>query len=158
METKRRAQSGLEYLVTYGWAIFIVVLVLAILWYMGVFDSINLAGTANSASGFASFTYLDHYVNTTGAVILLANSVTRKITVNSVTVGVVDNTADTDCSAGLPLIVGANGEFIITCASIPQGALPLSGNRYDLAVTIQFTDMVSGNGHTDIGFIGGKIG
>ncbi|MFH1443079.1 MAG: hypothetical protein ABIG96_03520, partial [Candidatus Micrarchaeota archaeon] len=104
------------------------------------------------------FTYLDHYVNTTGAVILLANSVTREVTVNSVTVGVADQTADTDCSTGLPLLVGANGQFIVKCTSVPQGVLPLSGNRYDLAVTIGFTDMVSGNSHTDIGFIRGKIG
>jgi hypothetical protein len=31
-------QSTLEYLVTYGWAVLVILVVLAVLWYYGIFD------------------------------------------------------------------------------------------------------------------------
>ena len=33
-----KAQTTLEYLITYGWAIIVIVVVLAVLWYYGIFD------------------------------------------------------------------------------------------------------------------------
>ncbi|HLC47935.1 MAG TPA: hypothetical protein VJI13_02575 [Candidatus Norongarragalinales archaeon] len=157
MGTLRRAQSGLEYLVTYGWAIFILVLVIAILWQTGIFNSIDFAGPINPSSGFSSFKYVDHYVNTTGAVIVLNNAVTRRVQVTGAEIGEVDSDPDTDCSPASPLNIGANGNFTLTCPSIPQGALSLVGDNYEVKVEIDFIDQVSGNPHTDIGFVRGKV-
>lgn len=157
MEPQKRAQSSLEYLVTYGWAIFILVLIIAIMWYMGVFNNINIAGPATRSTGFSAFQHIDHKVNTTGAVIILANSITRSVTINSVSVGVSDGAPDTVCTA-VPTSIGANGNFTITCTSLPQGGMSLDTNPYDFTVTIGFTDGVSGNAHTEIGSIRGKIG
>jgi hypothetical protein len=48
-----RAQSAMEYLMTYGWAILIIAVVLGALFSLGVFSSGNLLGTACIAySGF----------------------------------------------------------------------------------------------------------
>jgi hypothetical protein len=157
MSLKKHAQSGLEYLVTYGWAIFILLIVVAVLWYMGVFDSISFAGPSNPSSGFSSFKYVDHKVNLTGAVVMLNNAVTRGITITDVTVGVADFTDDTDCKPLSPEYVGPNGNTTITCTSLPQGLIPVVKEYYELTVTITFTDSVSGKEHIDIGFVRGKI-
>jgi len=42
---KLRAQSAMEYLMTYGWAILIIGVVLGVLFSMGVFNSSSLVGT-----------------------------------------------------------------------------------------------------------------
>ncbi|MFH1257845.1 MAG: hypothetical protein ABIG96_00875 [Candidatus Micrarchaeota archaeon] len=155
---KARAQSGLEYLVTYGWAIFIVVIVTAILWYMGAFDSFSFAGPVSPAGGFSTFSHLDHSVNSTYAIILFGNSLGRRLTVNiPVTVGTNDGTPDTACNTGLPLIVAPNGNFSIICTSYPQGPVPSVGGSYDFVVSIAFTDMGSGNDHEEFGYIRGKF-
>jgi len=43
---KLRAQSAMEYLMTYGWAILIIAVVLGALFSLGVFNSSSLIGTA----------------------------------------------------------------------------------------------------------------
>jgi hypothetical protein len=46
----RKAQSAMEYLMTYGWAILIIAVVLGALFSLGVFSSSNLLGSACIAS------------------------------------------------------------------------------------------------------------
>ncbi|MEK6843536.1 MAG: hypothetical protein AABY04_03530, partial [Candidatus Micrarchaeota archaeon] len=89
--------------------------------------------------------------------LLFINSVSRQVTINSATVGIQDDAADTNCNAGLPVILSPNGNFTITCTSIPQGGVAITGNPYTFGVKIEFTDSVSGNSHTEIGFIKGKV-
>jgi hypothetical protein len=43
---KMRAQSAMEYLMTYGWAILIIAVVLGVLFSLGIFSGNNLLGTA----------------------------------------------------------------------------------------------------------------
>jgi len=47
---RHKAQSAMEYLMTYGWAILIIAVVLGALFSLGVFSSSNLLGTACIAS------------------------------------------------------------------------------------------------------------
>jgi hypothetical protein len=46
LKNKRRAQSAVDYLMTYGWAILIIVAVILILFKLGVFSSGSLTGSA----------------------------------------------------------------------------------------------------------------
>ncbi|MGC8652322.1 MAG: hypothetical protein ACP5UH_03690 [Candidatus Micrarchaeia archaeon] len=49
----RKAQSAMEYLMTYGWAILIIAIVIAALFSLGVFSSASYMGTTCIAeSGF----------------------------------------------------------------------------------------------------------
>ena len=61
----RKAQTAMEFLMTYGWAILIVIAVVAALYAMGVF---NLRGGGPGCSpcfpGGAALTYLDHTATT----------------------------------------------------------------------------------------------
>ena len=45
-----RAQSAMEYLMTYGWAILVIAIVLGVLYYLGVFNSANFAPRAQPGS------------------------------------------------------------------------------------------------------------
>ncbi len=45
-----QAQSAMEYLMTYGWAILVIALVLGVLYYLGVFSSASLAPRAQPGS------------------------------------------------------------------------------------------------------------
>ncbi|MGC9190792.1 MAG: hypothetical protein ACP5FR_02670 [Candidatus Micrarchaeia archaeon] len=46
----KKAQSAMEYLMTYGWAILIIAIVLAALFSLGVFSSSSFTGTVCVAS------------------------------------------------------------------------------------------------------------
>ena len=46
----RRGQGAMEYLMTYGWAILVVMIVGIVMWQLGIF---NMGGTTVTATGFA---------------------------------------------------------------------------------------------------------
>ena len=53
MDANQRLQSAMEYLMTYGWAILIIAVVIAVLFTLGVFNASNFSSTACIAvSGF----------------------------------------------------------------------------------------------------------
>ncbi|MFH8080715.1 MAG: hypothetical protein QXO84_02430 [Candidatus Aenigmatarchaeota archaeon] len=58
---KRKAQAAMEYLMTYGWAILIIVVVIAALYAMGVFKT---RSTVPCSPCFGYFAYVDHNTNT----------------------------------------------------------------------------------------------
>ena len=50
----RKGQSALEYMMTYGWAILVIVIVAAVLYSLGIFSPSSSIGTGST--GFAPFT------------------------------------------------------------------------------------------------------
>jgi len=58
---KRKAQAAMEYLMTYGWAILIIVVVIAALYAMGVFKT---KSTVPCSPCFGYFAYVDHSADT----------------------------------------------------------------------------------------------
>ena len=53
----KRSQSALEYMMTYGWAILIIVIVAVILYSMGIFNpSSSITSTVTGFSGLGSVT------------------------------------------------------------------------------------------------------
>ncbi len=78
---KRKGQGALEYLMTYGWALLIIVIVGAALFALGVFSP-----TATEAcTGFASLQYRDHLLTTSAFQIRVVNGEGKDITVTGVT-------------------------------------------------------------------------
>jgi len=55
---KNKAQTAMEYLMTYGWAILIIIVVIAALYAMGVFTTPG--GTIPCSPCFTYFAYEDH--------------------------------------------------------------------------------------------------
>ena len=62
--TNRRSQSALEYMMTYGWAILIIVIVAVILYSMGIFNPSS--SITFTSSGFSPFTVSSSLCNNIG--------------------------------------------------------------------------------------------
>ena len=60
----QRSQSALEYMMTYGWAILIIVIVAVILYSMGIFNPSSSVTT--TSSGFSPFTISSTICNPAG--------------------------------------------------------------------------------------------
>jgi hypothetical protein len=58
-----RGQTALEYLITYGWAILVILIVLSVLWYYGIFNPATWAGSQVISS--TSFQVLDWKISNT---------------------------------------------------------------------------------------------
>ncbi len=74
---KNKAQTAMEYLMTYGWAILIVIVVIAALYALGVFTP---SGGVGCSPCFSNFAYVDYsggtLVLTTGPQEIIITSVT----------------------------------------------------------------------------------
>ena len=124
----KRGQVSLEYLMTYGIAIAIVVIAVAALYSMGVFSPSS--STVACSPCFSSFAFVD-YSNGT----LVLKNGARDI--QSVDVTCTPDTG-TNCTVSSTTIK-ANQKFNIT-------NIDTTG---DISVSISYTDVLSGLTHTD---------
>jgi len=122
---KNKGQTAMEYLMTYGWAILIIIVVVAALYAMGVF---SIKGSVTCSPCFSYFAFVD-YSQTAGT--LRIRNGARTIEITSV-VSTPDAGATTaDCAAGTPCDAGND----IDITSFPNTA----GTTETLTVT--YTDM-----------------
>ena len=142
----KKGQTAMEYLMTYGWAIIIVVVVFIALLRLGVFTP--SAGTV--ATGFNEFTLgTDFKIDTSGTATLLitnADKQSRAVTMNSATVDGSDCTGDTG-------VKGPGEQWTVTCINATAGGsvgAPYAG----IQVSIDYG--VGGLTHTETGTISGE--
>ena len=109
-----RAQSAMEYLMTYGWAILIIAVVLGALFSLGVFSSGALLGTACVAG--PGFQCQNPVLLTTGNVAFTFGQSTGA-TLYNVALGC----AATTTGAGLPNIASLTGIVLLDTGSINGG-------------------------------------
>ncbi|MGC8851253.1 MAG: hypothetical protein ACP5O3_03450 [Candidatus Micrarchaeia archaeon] len=138
----RKGQSALEYLVTYGWAILVIVIIAAVLWYFGVFNP-NKWTVDKQCGGFSGLQCIDYTASESAgtASIVLGNGVGRSINITSYGVG--QNT--TTIAAGLKLL--PNAKTTLSASSIGSS----TGGEY--VVWVYYTDLTSGLAHNDTGFV-----
>ncbi|MCW1304729.1 MAG: hypothetical protein OH354_03050 [Candidatus Parvarchaeota archaeon] len=140
---KKKAQAALEYLMTYGWAILVIVIVIAALYALGVFTP---KASVPCTPCFSSFAYLDHsYVN--GTLTLKIRNGPRAIVVSNATfknpsTGTLYGYNETWVS------VGANGD-------IEKSITASLSKPYDVEITIYYTVNETGLQHTDTATIHG---
>ena len=128
----KRGQVSLEYLMTYGIAIAIVVIAVAALYSMGVFSPSS--STVACSPCFSSFAFVD-YSNGT----LVLKNGARDINITSVTpAGVVVNATLGNCA--LNGLCEANKKIVLTNISTTEA---------DVDITITYKDILSGLTHTD---------
>ena len=75
-----RAQSALEYLMTYGWALVVIVIVIAALFAFGIFNP----PSAGTCTGLNKLAYLQHSVSGGTFYLLVSNGAGSAINVTSV--------------------------------------------------------------------------
>ncbi len=169
---KRRAQGALEYLITYGWAILIIVIIGGALFALGVFNPSSWVSNKR-ATGFASIQVKDWKIGPTGASFVLGNKLGDTITItglNMTTAGAAapcfsnytfsllplnaTNTLNVDESGKtIPASGSMSGTYGGTADNCGLAGL---GKTYTLTVQIQYVTP-TGVSHVDSGTITGKV-
>jgi len=129
----KKGQAALEYLMTYGWAILAVVVVLAVLWYLGIFTpkapEMCVFDSPFSCIGGTAYVNSSHLVLKVGVQSALANraNITSiKINGNTVT-----------CGGALPITLNLDTENTITCN---HGLGLTKGSSFRGTITFQYED------------------
>jgi hypothetical protein len=142
----KKGQAALEFLMTYGWAILIVVVVVAALFAMNVFNPGAFVG--ETVSGFGSFQVTGHSYSQAGLVnFTLGNKLGTQITITNVDVTAGGTTASDSASNTL----GPNQQVSYSISGLPAST---QGAQYSAEVEITYT--WQGQTKYDNGVISGK--
>ncbi len=145
----------MEYLMTYGWAILIVIIVAAALYALGVFNPATWTGTR--ATGFANIgSPVDWIYQNSGEFnITLKNSLGSPITISSVTAACGSAGADVTLVNMSTQTVGA-GSTIEYFTNVTNCAPLTAGSSYSTQVEVQYTKSGGQYTQTDTGTVTGS--
>jgi hypothetical protein len=145
----KRGQAALEYLLTYGWAILIVIIVGASLYALGVFTPGQWTG--KRATGFAYFRVEDFSLDDGGNLeIYFQNQIGKTVELNDINATLKNEVCDF--------------EYVDADIS-PQSPEPASAHCFDvdfrssysIIVDFYYTDPDSGLEHIDSGTLHGSV-
>lgn len=134
-----KGQTALEYLITYGWAILVILVVLAVLWYYGIFNPARWAGEAVTEG--SAFKIVDKNLNTSTLTLMIGNKAGTTVTLNSI-----DVSGDITGSYALPapetVVAGANSAapYEVTVSGLSSASV---GSFAKFTVTFNY-DIVGG--------------
>jgi uncharacterized protein (UPF0333 family) len=162
IKMRRKGQAAMEFLMTYGWAIIVVLAAIAALAYFGVLSPANLLPERTTFA--APIQSLDNAVilgadNT--VTIALSNNLGARLTVDAVT-------ATGDCTVGTAQIAVGDGAYAVVAGqSVLNGEsfrLELtctedlqSGDRFSADFTITYTNTASTLQRPHTGSVQGRI-
>ena len=153
MMHNKKAQAAMEFLMTYGWAILVVLAAIAALAYFGVLSPDRfLPEKCTMPSGIAC---LDFAVSGTSVTLSLQNA--AGFDMSGVSVNLTSDTTPTctavtgDATAG-SLANGQKDLYTLTCTS-----LPASGQKFKAAVTMAYTNAGTSLTHSKAGELIVKI-
>jgi uncharacterized protein (UPF0333 family) len=156
----KKAQSALEYLLTYGWAILIVIIVGASLYALGVFNPGTFTG--KRVTGFTQFQMVDHKVDTkVNMTVMFGNRVGKTVTLGNITGTYKNHACSSSTLSGTTM--GANDQFNITlkCGGSGAGTWDATSlsfrSSYSIIVDLEYTDTDSGIAHVDSGTLFGAV-
>ncbi|MCK4634722.1 MAG: hypothetical protein KAT37_02505 [Candidatus Aenigmarchaeota archaeon] len=149
----KKGQSALEYLMTYGWAILIIIIVGGVLYYYGVFSPGKLVG--ESKVGFSKV-QLDTWTVDAGAdelLFILENRAGKEINITNFDVGGTNTDAATYWTTTWNMAAGDRStNFVnVTSPSIDAG----ESYKWDITITYYMTEYGSGTTFTSSGSISG---
>jgi hypothetical protein len=174
----RKGQGAMEYLMTYGWAILVVMIVGVVMWQLGIF---NMGGTTVTSTGFAKIKpQLAGTGLTRGGTlrIVFTNGVGTNIALTSVTIApagraLVAQRVDRPQSSCITVYGAAGGlgsytggdtkkaispgnNFALNLAGCPQGT---AGTVYNIRVSLPYIVTVGGisTAHTESGTLRGPF-
>ncbi len=135
-----RAQAALEYLMTYGWALLIVVIVGVALWSLGVFNT--NAGNVARLTGIPTIQAIDMKGNSTDFVLVFS----PKKSIQSASFSSSDLTNCTISPADTTL--SPTKKYTLDC-------LWANGQKSTFQITLDYTDPISGLSHSETGTVTG---
>ena len=153
--TSMKGQAALDFLMTYGWAIALVVIIAAVLFALGIFDVSNFVG--NKAVGFSQVAVKGWSLDNAGTfTIKMSNQAGVPITINSATVFITNANATV---GGLPVSLSTGIDT--AQLSTPVGAFSstglAAGSGYTARVVVSYTDTNAGFNYTTSGTLTGKV-
>ena len=146
MFKSRKAQAAMEFLMTYGWAILVVLAAIAALAYFGVLNPAKFFPESCTLSPTTGMACIDFRVDTDSATMLVMNSGGRDLVISNVTVGSCSN----EFSIGLP--DGSSHVFTLTGCSFGT-----SGEKMKADIFISYADVMSGFSKTASGSLTATI-
>jgi hypothetical protein len=135
-----KAQSAMEYLMTYGWAILIVIIVAAALFALGVFNPATY--TQSTATGFTGFQIPSGgWQFTSGGVLTLQlkNMAGANINITNVQ-ATYAGTSGINTTASGALGPGSSYTTVVTF----PGVSPAQGSTYSIDMTITYRNLDTG--------------
>jgi hypothetical protein len=150
MHKAKKAQSAMEYLMTYGWAILIVIIVAAALYALGVFNPATFTG--RTATGFQVLgAPTDWDLNASGGATLKFsnNKLATALTIYNIT-ATLAGTSYTNVVNITNLGPGASTDIYLTGLGAQS-----AGSTYSLKLSIIYN--AGGLDHTDTGTVTGVV-
>ncbi|MFB6088880.1 MAG: hypothetical protein ABEK36_03830 [Candidatus Aenigmatarchaeota archaeon] len=150
----RKGQTAMEYLMTYGWAILIILVVGGVLYYYGVFSPSTLVG--KSKTGFSSVDVVDYTLTASddSLNLLLENRAGTDINITGIEVDGNSNAISPEITLG----AGDRTDSFVTATT--TGLDVDSGDAYQLeGVVIQYERLdAPGQTLSSSGTLAGKAG
>jgi len=144
MKFSRKSQAALEFIMTYGWAILVVLVAIGALAYFGVLSPDKfLPSKCTMQSGIAC---VDHKVTPTTVTVRITNSLGYDLSAITVKAG--------DCgtdSTPATLANGESGTYDMTCA------VALTGSKYNEQVNVSYTVTETFITHNNVGQLTARI-
>lgn len=148
----KRSQAALEYLLTYGWAILIVIIVGASLYALGVFTPGQWTGKRQT--GFAQFRVADFSLKSNGDLtIVFQNQIGKTVNIDNINATLKGHT----CTFGYSHSVGPNTMYTATKDCSASFSNLNFRNSFSIIVDFYYTDLDSGLAHVDTGTLFGSI-
>ena len=159
MRIGNKGQGAMEYLMTYGWAILVVMIVGVVLWQLGVFG--GGPGAANTATGFAKIKPLpasikyDDSDNTLNFTLVNGAGTPITIAASGITITGGDHDCGTTTWPAAAVTVGTGDTINVGFSACTKAA----GASFSADIEITYTQTVAGTSvtHTDSGTIRGAV-
>ena len=127
-----KSQSALEYIMTYGWAILIIVIVAVILYSMGIFNPAS--SLVATVTGFPGFTGVTAVCTPTGVLVMsVGNAVGYPVFIRDINSTYNSHVYSTNVSSFV-LPDQSSKVFVL------HGCSNVSGARYSSSIVIQYTE------------------
>jgi len=141
MKMGKKGQGAMEYLMTYGWAIMVVMIVGIVLWQLGIF---KLGTSGTGYSGFGAVKPIDHSYDGSNLNVVFMNAVGSTISLNVSSGGT--------SATGQPFTVAAGDKQIVPISlSLCSGG----ADTYDVKLNVTYANTLTGLTHTDSGRVWG---
>jgi len=146
----KKAQSAMEYLMTYGWAILIVIIVAAALYALGVFNPATFTG--RTATGFQTIGAPSDWDLSSSGVLTLNlgnNKMANAMTIYNIT-GTIAGNATT--SPNIDMVFGPGATNSTSFSIYPAQT---AGSTYSVRMSVLYS--AGGLMHTDTGTVTGTV-
>ncbi len=153
---KLKAQSAMEYLMTYGWAILIVIIVAAALYALGIFNPATFTG--QRTTGFPNIGAPSDwiYVGSSGEFnITLRNGLGEPITISSVTAQCGANSASVTLATDASSTTVGAGSTIEYYTNATNCQTLTAGSSYSVPITVSYTTQSGTYARSDRGTVTG---